>query len=60
MIREFAHALRPTRLRTVAVALLGVLIGAACDNNSTEPVASNEPMDTPGLVTEDSATAVAG
>jgi hypothetical protein len=49
MIHEFAHFLRPTRLRAVAVALLGVLIGAACDD-STEPVAT-ESTDTPAAVT---------
>jgi len=59
MIREFAQYLRPTRLRTVAVALLGVLLSAACDN-STDPVASTEPIDTPAAVTEDSAVALAG
>ena len=59
MIREFAHALRPTRLRTVVLALAGVLIGAACDN-STEPVAANDPLDTPAAVAEDSLVAVAG
>jgi hypothetical protein len=48
MIHEFAQFLRPTRLRTVAVALLGVLLGAACDN-STEPVAT-ESTDTPAAV----------
>jgi hypothetical protein len=57
MIHEFAHALRPTRLRTVVVALLGVLIGAACDNTSTEPVATTDPIDTPAAVTEDSSVA---
>jgi hypothetical protein len=60
MIREFAHCLRPTRLRTVAIALLGVLIGAACDNNTTEPVATTDPIDTPAAATDDSAVAVAG
>ncbi len=59
MIHEFAHLLRPTRLRTVAVALLGVLIGAACDNSTTEPVATNDPVDTPAAVTEDSVTVLA-
>jgi hypothetical protein len=61
MIHEFAHALRPTRLRTVAVALLGILIAAACDNsNSTEPLATDDPTDSPAVVTEDSSVAVAG
>src|SRR4051812_33845318 len=60
MIHEFAHLLRPTRLRTVAVALLGVLIGTACDNNTTEPVATNDPVDTPAAVTGDSVAVLAG
>jgi hypothetical protein len=60
MIHEFAYYLRPTRLRMVAVALLGVLIGAACDNNTTEPLATNDPVDTPAAVTEDSAATLAG
>jgi hypothetical protein len=60
MIHEFAHLLRPTRLRTIAVALLGVLIGAACDNSTTEPVATNEPIDSPAAVTQDSSVAIDG
>ena len=60
MIHEFAHLLRPTRLRTVAVALLGVLIGAACDNSTTEPVATSQPVDTPSAATEDSVAVLAG
>jgi hypothetical protein len=59
MIHEFAHFLRPTRLRTVAIAVLGVLIGAACEN-STEPVATTGPIDTPAAANEDSAVALAG
>lgn len=60
MIHEFAHVLRPTRLRTLAVVLLGVILGAACDDNPTEPVATNEPIDTPAAVAEDSSVAVLG
>lgn len=59
MIHEFAHALRPTRLRTVAVALLAIIIGAACDN-STEPAVTDNSIDTPAAVTGDSSVAVDG
>jgi hypothetical protein len=56
MIHEFAHLLRPTRLRTVTVALLGVLVAAACDN--TDPLATSAPSDPPAAATTaDSATA---
>jgi hypothetical protein len=58
MIHEFAHLLRPTRLRTVTLAILGLLTAAACDNGS-DPLATNEPTDTPAAVTEDSAGAAA-
>ena len=59
MIREFAHALRPTRLRTVLVALLGVLVATACDN-SNDPLGSNEVTDTPASISQDSSVAVLG
>ena len=59
MISKFALVLRPTRLRMVALAVLGVLIAGACDNSS-DPLASNEPTDSPAVATEDSATAVVG
>jgi hypothetical protein len=56
MIREFAHFLRPTRLRTAAIAVLGVLIGAACDH--TDPLASSGPSEPPAAAAApDSVTA---
>jgi hypothetical protein len=56
MIHEFAHFLRPTRLRTVAIAVLGVLIGAACEN--TDPLATSTPSEPPAAAaTPDSVTA---
>jgi hypothetical protein len=58
MIHEFAHVVRPTRLRTVVLALLGVMIGAACDN-STDPLGTSEPTDPPEVAaTADSSTLV--
>jgi hypothetical protein len=58
MIRRFAHALRPTRFRTVALALLGVIIGAACDN-SNDPLAISEPTDPPEVAASSPAPAFA-
>jgi hypothetical protein len=52
MIHEFAHLLRPTRLRTVTLALLGVLVGSACDNsNPLDTTAASDPMDQPTVAT---------
>jgi hypothetical protein len=60
MIRRFAYTLRPTRLRTVALALLGVIIGAACDNSS-DPLAISEPTDPPEVAaTADSSVTALG
>ena len=58
MIHQFAHVLRPTRLRTVALALVGVLIGAACDNSS-DPLGSTQPTDTPEVAATDDSSASA-
>jgi hypothetical protein len=57
MIRKFALVLRPTRLRVVALAILGVLVAGACDNNN-DPLAFNEPTDSPAAVAQDSAAVV--
>jgi hypothetical protein len=59
MIRKFTLVLRPTRLRVVALAMLGVLVAGACDN-SNDPRAFNEPTASPAAVTQDSAAAVVG
>jgi hypothetical protein len=59
MIREFAHVLRPTRLRTVVFALLGVLVGTAC-NTSTDPLGSNDITDQPAAASQDSSVSVLG
>ena len=60
MIHEFAHFLRPTRLRTVALVLLGVFVGAACDNsNPLDTTAASDPIDQPTVATAGESDSVA-
>jgi hypothetical protein len=58
MIHEFAHLLRPTRLRTVTLVLLGVFVGAACDkSNPLDTTAASDPIDQPTVAESDSVAA---
>jgi hypothetical protein len=50
MIHEFAHFLRPTRLRTGVLALLAALIGTACQD--TDPLATSAPSDPPAVASD--------